>query len=632
MEIEENKLESSNEEELEEEKNEKEEIVEEKTQESTDEVKDGEKQEEESEEEDEDDEDEEPSGPGPVSRFLNKFFHHLDRGSSLTKELLTGLFMFAIAISLLVMNMQILGAAANGTYEIGTSPKDATNIAVATEYFAIYQGSIIVSIISCLLMGLLFRLPFVHLSIMGLGTSLISLVGTTSGLTYYNLLFINFIASLIYAIVIGVPFIRRKLYEALPSPIRKMLPGATGLLLAFTALKASGIFETKEISFGTSGGISTLQVSGLSSNLTGLGLSAFIAIIIAFFIYLLLRSLRVKHALGLTFLVGFLGFIGISVLQYGIDYTKDGTFDNFGRIWLIAGSSKEVDTPYADSYLTYVPKAFSQIFSNFGKVFTEGANFSSYTGNTVLLIISSILTYVFMGLYHTESVVRGCAQDLEEKQEGVDTIVDCTSDKELAKVHYVTSGLNVVAPFLGVGQVGVSVTSVCGTKNKAKSGLAPLVVAILMIVSLFVFVPAAFATETYQVTGGMSTWNYFAYGNGGIIYLIQGLKFGVADAIVGIVGISMLAGAIKDFDQKDFASVVTAAILVVVTLLSTNLAFGVAVSMLFYVVDTLLSVKDSGEKLIPAFKNHFVENFKKLPISTYCLAGVDLLYVILMLC
>lgn len=158
--------------------------------------------------EEEDDEEFEERGPSGISLALNRYFHHLDRGGTLGGEIMAGIIMFFLSICVIFMNMQVVANAINGEVTLVSSPANAINIAASLTYAQIYVGSILVAIVGSLLIGLVAKLPFTQLSLMGLCSSLLCLVGTGAGLTYENLLFVNFIAAVIYTVAAAVPAVR----------------------------------------------------------------------------------------------------------------------------------------------------------------------------------------------------------------------------------------------------------------------------------------------------------------------------------------------------------------------------------------------------------------------------------------
>lgn len=562
------------------------------------------------------------------SKILNKYFHHLDRGSHLRSEVLCGIIVFLVSICLLFVNMQLCGKYILGDLTLSSSPADQTSIDAAKTYVSIYQGSLLVSFISALLIGLIARLPLVQVSFMGLSSCFIGFVTGNSGLTYYNLLFISFISSIIYAIIAGVPFIKNKIIKAIPKVVLHALPLVSGLFLIYIGVTLSGFVSTSSLTTGN------LATNGISSSIFGLAklsgvtLYAFIAVIFGFVVYMFLRATKAKHPISFSFLCTIGLFLLISIfglLKNNFSTTLEDSYMNFGRIWLIAGSQANPNTPFADSSLTYCLSGIGEIFSNFGNVFTKGCDFSSYEGSPALLVVSTILSTVLFQFVDPFVVIEASKDDLSE---GSSEVIDLENDNQ--KLYWINSGMNVIAPFFGSGAVTISKTSLIATKDKAKSGIVPIVAAIGYLISMFAFAfPALLATSNYTI-GSMNEFNYFAYGNGGLIYLIQGASFGIADAVVVIIGLLMIEKSIvllKD-DEIKYLPVIVG---LIAGLLINSLSLGILISMAYIlVVDLFEPLEENKDKnffvsLFLSCKNNYKKvNFYYLGLFVYSLLAVCL--------
>lgn len=525
---------------------------------------------------------EEYTGPSGFSLALNRWFHHLDRGSTLGGEIMAGFAVFFLSICVIFMNMQIVGNAVTADVTLATSPLSPVNIAAAKVYTQLYAGSILVAIIGSLLMGIVAKLPFTQVSSMGLASSLLCLVGTQSGLTWQNLLFLNLIAAIVYAVVCGVPKVREFVFNAIPTSVRYALAGALGLTVAWYALQMTGFVTTKTVSFGESQGLTLL--SGFAfSGMRDLALCGIFGAAVAVILYVVLSLTKKKHKVFWAMLAGTVVFLVSSIIKDGLDTAKTESIMNFGRLWLVAGSQASQQTPFADSYLTYAMDAIKAMFASFGQVITVGSDFSGYTGNTVALMIGAVLCYVFSGLFQAQGALMGAQDDLNGNAEEEVAKVDFTQEQGARKALLCCAASNILAPFFGVAGVNFGVSSVSCAKDRGKSGITSIAACIGFIISLFVMAfPAVFATVTHPVSS-MNEWNYFAYGNGGIIYLIRGAAFGVADVVLMCVGVSM-AGAMKHVDWKQAAAAVSAVLTVVGSVLTMNLVAGALLGCAAYVL------------------------------------------------
>ena len=527
--------------------------------------------------------------PTRLSRKLNVFFHHIDRGGTLDGEIMAGFTMFFLSICVIFMNMQIVGNVINGAVELNNSPASPVNIEAAAVYVQIYAGSVLIAIIGSLLIGIVANLPITQLSVMGLSSSLLCLVGTEASLTYQNLLFLNFLAAVIYAIITGVPKVRELVYQALPVPVRRGLPAAAGLIFAYFALKMSGIVTTKEVTIGSGAKVITYINGTGFADMRKMYLCSLIGAAVAVILFVLIKLLKKKHPGFWSMTGGTLVFLGSSVAMSGINTGNTESIINFGRVWLIAGSQASATTPFADSYLTYCMTGIKAVMENLTTVFTQGADFSSYSGNTVALIVSGVLCYVLTAFLDADATLLAIQSKLNENasEEG---LVDFESQKGIRKVLLCNAGINVLGSLFGAGRVTLSKTSVAAVQDNGKSGLTAIFSCIGYIISLFVMVfPALFATSTYGVAS-MNQWNYFAYGNGGFIYLVQGVAFLIADVVMICIGICMV-GTLKTLEWKNPGEWLPAVLTVVAAVITSNLAIGATIGMIAYLPFALIEKK-----------------------------------------
>lgn len=563
------------------------------------------------------------------SLMLNKFFHHVDRGGNLRTEILCGIVVFLVSICLLFVNMQLVGKFILGDLTVSTSPNDSQSIAAVQTYVSIYQGALIVSFISSILIGLIARLPFVQISLMGLSTCFIGFLTGKSGLSYYNILFISLIASVIYAVLASIPFIKKWVLRSLPKPVLHALPIFAGLFLIYIGASLSGFIGTDSISTGNLVAASTTSAGIFAlADLTGMPLIAFISVLIGFIVYVILRATKAKHPFSWSFLVTLGIFLIVNViglLQNNFSTTTGDSYINFGRIWMIMGSQASQTTPYGDSYLSYSMAGIGEIFQNFGSVFTKGTDFSGFEGNLFLVVLSTILSTVLFQFVDPFIVIECSKDDLDEN-----ATEKVNLEENNQKLLWINAGMNVVAPFFGVNSVVVSKTSLIATKDKAKSGIVPLVASIGYLISLFILAfPAILMTNTYIVSS-MNEFNYFAYGNGGLLYLIQGATFGISDAVLVIIGLLMIEKSIRLLKEDDL-KYYPVAILSVVGLLFSSLSLALLLSVAYVILVDLFAPAEGEED-----KNFFVRcfnsaksNIKKVEIPYLGLLVVSLLAVVL---
>ena len=550
----------------------------------------------------------EPKHSG-FSRTLNKFFHHIDRGGTLKGEVMAGLTVFFIAICVLFMNVQVIINALGAGVLTETAPEGPVNIANATTIATMYVGAVIVAFIGSLVIGLVARLPFVQMSTMGLSSSMVSLLGVSGGLTYYNILFVSFLAAIVYAVLVSVPVVRKYVFDAVPAPVRKALPAAAGLIVMFSAAQQSGFVTAEYVAVGGSGAAVPVVTGGAE----GITAIAFAAVIIAIAVYVVLRALRLRHPVFWSMTGGTLAFILIMIIANGTNTSSPDSFVNFGRLWVMVGSQASETTPFGDSWFSYMGTGIGEVFSNFGRVFTEGTTFAEGV-SAGSFVVGGILCYLFAGMYDAHATLQATEEDINEKAEETGK-VDFDSEKGTRIALMCNAGMNVIAPLFGMCGVTMSKTSVAGTRDSGKSGIVPVVAAIGFLVSLFVWVaPVLFATTTY-VAGSMNDFNYNAYGNGGFIATFTGLSFGVADAVMVCVGASMLR-SLKNVEFRDLTQSIPVIATLVGSFVFTNLAYGVAAGVFAYIVAQLCSFRDPALGWLGSLKRNFLPDLLGIGIPT----------------
>lgn len=517
--------------------------------------------------------------------MLNKFFHYKDRGGTLKGEIVAGLGMFFLAVCGLFINMQLIAKLSiSGAYTAANTQQ----IAVNGEYYAqTWFLSMIIAFAGSLLIGLVARLPLVQVSGLSISTVLVSMIGIETGLSYYNLLFVCFISSIVYTAVVVTPGVKQFIFRALPEPVRRALPAAAGLLIAWIAIQLTGIVNlgASNISiYGAgsnglldnenvvlSGGVALSRYSYTADKYHPLLLIGTIAVIFTVILFLLVRQ-RVKRPYFISLMGGTIFFLAVSVAIVCFDWnTKKFTLDSlWGRLWMV-GSEDAMQT-----HLSTMLRSFS-----FTRVLTKGSDFSAYTqagGNVVLLFAVGILTFLLLNMYESQAVLQTVPKDTKA--------FDANEQKGVGKALFCNALINIAAPLIGTAPVSIGKESVAAGKDGAKSGLASVVASIGFLISIFVWiVPFIFATAfSYNISFNL----YGHYGT--VMQLMAETGFVVADIMMVVIGLSMAAGCM-DINWKSIEETAPFAVTVAGTFLLSNLAAGAALGTVSYVLVTLTARK-----------------------------------------
>lgn len=508
---------------------------------------------------------------------LDGFFHYTERGGSFKGEIAAGFTMAILAVCGMFINMQLVGQLMVTNYAESTMNQIASNGEV---YAMTWFASMLAAAIGTIVMGVVAKLPLVQVTSLSLSTVLVSTVSLNTGLTYYNMLAVVFVANLVYLAIAAVPAARKFILNAVPAPVRLALPGAAGLLMAWIAAQLSGLFmaNTSVIpNYGTatnlgSGSVAILTMTSISdfSYISDtyhpqMLLSA-IAVVVALAV-VALSARRAKHPFLRAVLVGTIVFLVTCVLFCGLNWKNFNFALSFlwGRIWMIGAE---------DAMQAHLSAAISNLA--IGKVFTQGFDFSGYTGeggNVVTLFATGALSYVFMFIADADSTIIGAASQRKAKAPSTD---------ELGLPLMLNAGANVIASVLGAAPLALGKESVAGSRDGARSGLSSVVAGIVFLVSAAVWIiPTLFATITsYAISFNM--YGHYGY----TMQLLAQTSFSVADAVMLAVGLSMVARSFASVAEQLSGAAARVPFLATLgaTLLLTNLAAGVAAGCVAHVL------------------------------------------------
>ena len=473
--------------------------------------------------------------------FLDRFFRFTERGSSLKNEIGAGCIAFFIAVCALVVNARVLGAAYGN-------------------FAGTYLASTIVCFAGSLLLGILCNLPLVQTANMALSASVISMLTASSGLTYWNVMAITLVSALIYLAVALTPA-KKFLVDALPEGVRKALPVGLGLYVIAAGLKNAGI-----VADGTLVDADRLMT---------LSRFYFWIMAAATLVYVILKALKKKNALLKVF-----GLMVAAMWVFGIVFYMDQFIGGqtastvvYHRLNLV------VATDGASPYNIGAGLKGLQ----FGRVFTEGFDFSGYNGSAALLFIQGILSYLFLGLY-TNTAAADAAANAGGYGE------DAAAQK---KAHLIGAAMNAAAPILGIAPTSVGAESTASAEDGGKTGLTSVVASVGFLIAAFTWLFIMFFATG---TNGAGMWindtevKLAAYVND---------TFAFADLIMVFAGAAMLKGLCRvDWKKaEESASFITA---VVGIAFLGNLALGAALGIIVYAALHFISASRKEKAAVTA--------------------------------
>lgn len=520
--------------------------------------------------------------------MLNRYFHYKENGSTLGKEISAGILVSILSVCGMFINMQLMAKLqVSGSYNTaGVSDVIANGEIYAQFYFL----SMLMAFLGSLLIGLVARLPLVQVSSLGLGTVLISLVGTFNGLTYYNLLAISFFSSILCAVIVSVPKIWRCFVGAVPEPVRKALPAAAGLLMVWIAVQLTGVFSVQASDISTYGIGAVLSEASDSVQLSGfIGFDSFsyatdkyhplmllsvVSVIVTVVAFLLFVK-RTAHPYLYSLLLGTVVFLVTNICFVCISWNNFGmALDSlWGRLWVVGSE---------DALHHHLSKIISNL--SIGEIFTEGLDFSAYTangGNVFLLFLTGVLTVGVTCFLDAGASLRAIEKEMPVKEK----------DKQRALLCNMVCG--VAAPLLGGMPLSLGKESYAGVRDGGRSGLTSVVAAIGYLISMFVWIVPFFFVTLYSYDIKFTMYGHY----GATLQALTECSFAVANIVMVVAGLSMVARAM-DMEWSDLQQAAPFIATVAVTFFSSSLAFGVTAGSLGY-----LLVSPSAKERRPTVAN-----------------------------
>ena len=464
-----------------------------------------------------------------LAGFLNSKFRLEEKGTNVSTEFRAGLTTFMAMVYILMVNSGMFTAA-------------------GVSYEAMYITTAIAAVIGTVLIGLLAGLPLAHAPGMGLNAFFVYTVVLGFGLSFANALLLILIDGLVF-ILLTVTGLRKIIFEAIPAAVKKAIPAGIGLFIAFIGLQGAGIVVNSD---------STL-VDLVSFNLLAGATWAKIMPIVVTILSLIAMGILAKRGVKGAVVYGILGG---AVLYYVLGITVPGFY---------AVNPFTMSNPFT-AFVKFGTETF-------GKVFTEGFDFSAYlavegnnVGSLVIVIVTSSLAFCLVDMFDTMGTLYGaCARgDLLVENENGEKEVPNMEKAMLADAIATTSGA-----ILGTSTVTTYVESSAGTAEGGKTGLTSIFTSLL-------FVLAMFLTPVAMLIPSAAT-------NAALIY----------------VGVLMMA-CVKDIDWTDISSAIPAFLTIAIMPFTYNISYGIAFGIISYVLITLFDKK----------------GYKKINVATYVIAAL----------
>ncbi|MBQ8291815.1 MAG: NCS2 family permease [Clostridia bacterium] len=471
--------------------------------------------------------------------FFEKKFQLRKKGTTLKTEIVAGLTTFMAMVYILMVNAGMFADPfGNGFNVLGVS------------YGAMYITTALSAIIGTVLIGLLAGLPLAQAPGMGLNAFFVYTMCVGFGFTYANALVFILIDGIVF-IALTVTGLREKIFKAIPEDVKKAIPVGIGLFIAFLGAQNAGLVVAD-----ASTGVTMGSMNLLSKTTTWFQIIPLICVILGVIAIATLSKKNVKGSV-------LWGILGTAVLYYVLV-----------GITALCGNAEA--KAFFDTISMSNPFTAFKDFGTmtFGKVFTEGFNFSAYIeangmANFILILITSSLAFCLVDMFDTLGTLYGACKSgnlLDEKGD-----VPNMNQAMLADAIATTAGA-----ILGTSTVTTFVESSAGTAAGGKTALTSYVVAILFAIAMFLSPIAQLIPSCATATA--------------LIY----------------VGVLMMKN-VRDIEWSDPAIAVPAFLTIAMMPFTYNISFGIGFGLVSYV---LIRV--------------FTGKAKEVSVSTYVLTAIFL--------
>ena len=436
---------------------------------------------------------------------MDRFFHVTERGSTVRREIAAGLTTFMAMAYILMVNAGMFA-------ELGT-----------VSYGAVYIATAISAIIGTVLIGLLANLPLAQASGMGLNAFFVYTVCFGFGLSYANALVLVLFDGIVF-VLLTVTGLRKLIFDAIPQGVKTASASGIGLFIAFI-----GMQNAKIVVDDASTLVKLTSLNLLSEDVTWASVFPVLLTLITVFAIGAMSARKVKGAV-------LWGILGASVVYYVVGLiTVPGFYD----------------TAVAPNLTSAFLGAFRDFATlSFGKVFTEGFDFSAYIAangmvDFVIMFITSVLAFCMVDMFDTLGTLYGAcsAGNLLTKEGDVPNMNRAMLADAVATCTGAICGTSTVTTF---------VESSAGVAEGGRTGLTSMSTAFFFFVAMFL-APVAQLIPTYACAAAL-------------IY----------------VGVLMMSN-VRNIDWSDTALAVSAFLTIACMTLMYNISYGIALGLISYI-------------------------------------------------
>lgn len=445
---------------------------------------------------------------------MEKFFHLSEHNTNVKTEIMAGITTFMAMAYILFVNSNMFAT-------LGVS------------FNAIYVATAISAVIGTVLIGLLSNLPLAQASGMGLNAYFVYTVCLGFGFSYANALVMVLIDGVVF-MILTVTGLRQRIFEGIPKSVRVAIPAGIGLFIAFIG------FQNAKLVVDDGATLVNLTSFNL---LKGTPWGTIMPVLVTILTVLAIAIMSHRKVKGAVLW----GILGGTAAYYLLGLTVPDFY---------ATLSLSPMNPI-DSFKEFGTQSF-------GKVFTEGFNFTPYieangAASFVLVLVTTALAFCMVDMFDTIGTLYGaCARgNLLDKDGSIPNMNKAMMADAIATTAGAVCGTSTVTTY---------VESSAGVAEGGRTGLSSMATAAMFFIAMFLSPVAAFIPSCATAAA--------------LIY----------------VGVLMM-NCVKDIDWLAPASAVPAFLTIAIMAFTYNISYGIAFGIISSLIISVFTGKAKETKV-----------------------------------
>ena len=356
--------------------------------------------------------------------FLDKIFHLKENNTRVSTEILAGFTTFFAMVYILMVNSNIMGG-------------------IGMPIGAIYLGTVIVTVIGGIALGLFANVPLAQSAGLGLTTFFAYTIVLTLGFTWQEALSISFICGIVI-VILTVTKLRVYIVRSVPKELQAAIGCGIGLYTAYVGMRSVNLINL----INTSWTLPEVNWAALSTS------PALWLFLIGCLILIVSVLMKVKGALliciAATTLIGLIPFFGVTSLAESIS----------------------------------IADAFSQFPEVFGAVFTPAGLPSLFADPMrIPIVVIMIISFSLISMFDNFGITLAAASRVGHK-------MNPSRDSRFKRTLITSAAGLTVGSVFGISNSTVYVESISGIEAGGRTGLTAIVTALCFAACIFL-IPVA---------------------------------------------------------------------------------------------------------------------------------------------